>query len=64
MSKVIFHTKTSREVIAENRLFENLKLSPVERLKKAFTLMGLSALFKKGPIKIPQGLGVVLKRKA
>jgi len=64
MAKIILHTENeTQESIAERRLMENLSLSPQERMKKAFQLMALAALFKKGPIKKPQGLGIVLKRK-
>lgn len=63
MSKLIFYSVENRESVVENRLYANLMLSPAERLKKAFTLMALAALFKKGAIKAPQGLGIVLKRK-
>jgi hypothetical protein len=65
MTKLIIHPEgTTHESIAERRLQENLLLSPEQRMKRAFELMALSALFKDGPIKKPQGLGIVLKRKA
>ncbi len=63
MSKLVFHREANRESIVENRLYANLMLNPAERIKKAFTLMSLAVLFKKGAIKAPQGLGLVLKRK-
>jgi len=63
MSKLVFHSGVNRESVVEDRLYTNLMLSPTERLKKAFTLMALATLFKKGAIKAPQGLGLVLKRK-
>ena len=63
MKKLIFYTAdTDRQAIAERRLFENLLLTPSERFKKAFKLMALAAMFKKGPIKKPLGLGIVLKK--
>ena len=65
VAKLIFHNEaSSRETVAERRLYENLLLSPAERFKKAFALMALAALFKKGPIKSPQGLGIILKKSA
>jgi hypothetical protein len=39
-----------------------LALSPGERMQQAFRLMQLAVLFKVGPLKKPQQLGVVLKR--
>lgn len=60
MRKVVLHT--GDESSADRRLFENASLLPAERMKKAFELMQLAALFKKGVIKLPQGLGVVLKK--
>jgi hypothetical protein len=65
MAKLIIHTGTvNREEIAERRLYETALLPPLLRFKKAFELMALSSLFLDGrPIKQPQGLGVVLKRK-
>jgi hypothetical protein len=64
MAKLILHNGNETPAsIEERRLKENFLLSPQERFKKTFELMALAALFKKGPIKIPQGLGIVLKRK-
>lgn len=64
MAKLIIHNGNETPgSIAERRLMENTLLTPHERFKKTFELMALAALFKKGPIKTPQGLGVVLKRK-
>jgi hypothetical protein len=64
MAKLILHNGTETPAsIEERRLKENLLLTPEERIKKAFQLMALSLLFKNGPIKKPQGLGIVLKRK-
>ncbi|MEO5645778.1 MAG: hypothetical protein ABIQ40_13770 [Bacteroidia bacterium] len=64
MAKLIIHNgNETPESIANRRLLENLLLTPHERFKKTFQLMALAALFKNGPIKTPQGLGVVLKRK-
>ena len=59
MAKVILYN----EIDPDRRLFENLLLTPAERIKKLFDLMVLSAMFKKGPLKHPQGLGIVLKKK-
>ncbi len=63
MAKLIVHqVPLTREEIEERRLDENLALSPQERIQKMFKLMQLSLMLKKGPLKTPQGLGVVLKR--
>lgn len=64
MAKIILHPEgESLEAIAERRLLENAMRTPEERFDKIFEMMELAALFKKGPIKEPQGLGIVLKRK-
>jgi hypothetical protein len=64
MAKIILHKEGQHpDAIAERRLQENFLLSPLERFKKTFQLMSLAAAFKQGPIKHPQGLGIVLKRK-
>ena len=63
MAKLIIHKHgKDPEEINERRLLENLNLTPKQRWEKMFNLMALSALFKKGPLKKPQGLGVVLTR--
>ena len=64
MRKLILHTENeTRDSIEERRLLENASRPPIERWQKAFQLMSLALLFKKGPIKSPEGLGIVLKRK-
>lgn len=64
MAKIILNSpRISREEIEERRFLENLALSPEQRMKKMFDLMALSALFKKGALKAPQGRGIVLTRK-
>jgi hypothetical protein len=63
MAKLILHTDADLEKINERRLFEMLALTPGDRMNRAFQLMKLSLLFKKGPIKKPQGKGIVLKFK-
>ncbi|MFI5148512.1 MAG: hypothetical protein ACHQRM_02190 [Bacteroidia bacterium] len=63
MPKLIIHNPPlSREEIADRRLEENLKRTPRERIALMFELNKLSAKLKKGPLKEPQGLGVVVKR--
>jgi len=59
--KLILHTEPNSEAIRERRLREDFALSHQERMKKAFNLMRLSLLFKKGSIKAPQGKGILLK---
>jgi hypothetical protein len=63
MAKLILHNKANVEAIKERRLMENLSLTPEQRMKKAFQLMAMSAKFKNGVLKEPQGKGIVLKRK-
>ena len=62
MRKVVFHKAEEIDSVKENRLLLNNK-SKAENMKRAFELMALAAMFKKGPIKEPQELGIVLKRK-
>ena len=61
--KLILHKEPDLEKINERRLFENLALSPEERMQKLFNLMKLSILLKNGPLKKPQSKGIVLKLK-
>ncbi len=61
--KIILHDQPDVEKINERRLFENLALSPQQRMQKLYNLMKLSLLLKDGPIKKPQSKGIVLKLK-
>ncbi len=61
--KIILHDQPDVEKINERRLFENLALSPQQRMQKLYNLMKLSLLLKDGPIKTPQSKGIVLKLK-
>ena len=64
MAKLILHPPgTTREDIEHQRMLRNLERTPEERMVMAFRLMALALAFKNGPIKLPQGKGVVLKRK-
>jgi len=63
MAKLILHTSSDLESIHERRLHENFSLSKTDRMKKAFQLMAISAGLKKGVLKKPQGLGILLKKK-
>lgn len=60
MRKIVFRKNT--EANTDERLHATSLLTPLQRFKKVFALMTLASMFKKGPIKLPQGLGVVLKR--
>lgn len=63
MARLILHEKPlTREEIEERRLLEHLALSPEERIKRMFALIELAMKFRKGPLKLPQGKGIVLKR--
>lgn len=63
MAKLILHERPlTREEIEERRLLENLKRTPEERIKRMFMLMELAMKFKNGPLKEPQGKGIVLKQ--
>jgi hypothetical protein len=59
--KIILNKEPNPQAIINRRVQEDLALSPSERLQKAFRLMRLSLLFKKGPIKEPQKKGIVLQ---
>lgn len=61
MAKLILHTEANIDSINDRRLSESFALTHRERMKKAFELMKLALLFKKNPIKNPQGKGIVLK---
>jgi len=64
MAKLILHPiGTTLEEIARQRLLRSLERSPNERMHLAFRLMELSLAFKNGPIKLPQGKGIILKKK-
>jgi len=63
MAKLILHTSSDLESIHERRLHENFSLSKTDRMKKAFQLMAISTGLKKGVLKKPQGLGILLKKK-
>ena len=63
MPKLIIHKEQSTfEEIEERRFLEDQKLTSKERLTKMFNLMALSFMFKNGPLKKPQGLGIILKK--
>lgn len=62
--KLIIHDPPlSPEEIEERRMAEDFAMTPLQRWNKMFTLMELALLFKKGPLKKPQGKGIVLKKK-
>jgi hypothetical protein len=63
MAKLILHTNADLQAIGDRRLQEDFMLTPKERFEKAYLLMKIAAQFRKGPLKEPQGLGIVLKRK-
>lgn len=57
----LYKVAPSAEETQAKRLHESLSLSYAERWKKMFSLMQLAASLKKGPLKQPQGNGIVLK---
>ncbi len=62
MAELILHNRAqSQEQMHEKRILENLALTPMQRWKKMFALMQLSASLKNGPLKMPQGKGIILK---
>ena len=63
MAKLILHTIPDLNAINERRMQENFSFTYQERMKKAFELMRLSLLFKKGVIKEPTKKGIFLKFK-
>jgi len=62
MPQLRFYSEEERQEVEDRRLQENLLLTPGQRLEKMFRLMALAIKFKKGPLKLPQGKGIVLKR--
>ena len=54
---------TTLEQIQAERRKRTLTMTPNERMHLAFELMALSLAFKNGPIKKPQGKGIVLRKK-
>ncbi len=64
MGKIILHPPgTTREDIEEMRLMRNLEKTPNERIRLMFTLNIMAIMVKGGPLKLPQGKGIILKRK-
>jgi hypothetical protein len=64
MAELILHADIlSDEQTREKRLHENLALTPMQRWEKMFAMIQLAASLKKGPLKQPQGKGIVLKSK-
>jgi hypothetical protein len=63
MAQLIFHTgEDAHERVENERFLKNAAKTREERMKYAFQLMELSQLFKKGPIKSPEGKGIVLRK--
>jgi len=63
--KLLVHKKPySRQQAEHSRLMKNLALTPLNRWKKAFSLMSLSLAFKRGSLKLPQGKGLLLGKSA
>ncbi|MBL4652202.1 MAG: hypothetical protein JKY53_04955 [Flavobacteriales bacterium] len=58
---MIIHKKarTADEILLE-RCRENLKLTPKQRMEKMFELSKFAIKMKGGPLKKPQGKGIVL----
>ena len=64
MGKIILHPPgTTREDIEEMRLMRNLEKTPNERISFMFELNALAMKIKGGPLKEPQGKGIILRRK-
>jgi hypothetical protein len=59
----LYPTGKSREEIAQLRRGRALALTVNERIHTAFELMNISLAFKKGPIKLPKGKGIILEAK-
>jgi hypothetical protein len=64
MAKIIIHPPgTTREEIEKIRLLRNLERTPNERMKLMFELNLLAMKIKGGPLKKPQGKGIILYRR-
>ena len=64
MAKIIIHPPgTTREDIEDMRLQRNLERSPEERMRLMFRLNALAMMMKKGPLKMPEGKGIILRKK-
>jgi hypothetical protein len=64
MGKVILHSPDlTPEEIENIRLDRILAMTPKERMQRMFDLMELALAMKKGPLKEPQGKGVILRKK-
>jgi|GEM_PF-3731549 len=64
MAKIILHPPgTTREEIEELRLIRNLERTPNERMKLMFAINAMCLMLKKGPLKMPQGKGIILKKR-
>ena len=64
MAKIIIHPPgTTREQIEELRLLRNLERTPNERMTLMFEMISFAMMVKGGPLKMPQGKGLVLRSK-
>jgi len=64
MAKIIIHPPgTTREEIEEQRLLRNLERTPNERITLMFEMISFAMMVKGGPLKKPQGKGLVLSSK-
>jgi hypothetical protein len=64
MAKIILHPPgTTKAELEQLRLLRNLERAPEERMKIMFKVISLAMMAKGGPLKEPQGKGVVLRSK-
>jgi len=62
MAQIIIHPPgTTKEDVERLRLLRNLERTPEDRMKLMFRLISLAMKIKGGPLKLPQGKGVVLR---
>ena len=63
MAKLIIHPNMSPEEIENRRRDEILQLTPHQRILRMIDMMEMAIAMKGCPLKLPQGKGVILKKK-
>jgi hypothetical protein len=60
MAKIILHPSgTTKAELEQLRLLRNLERTPEERMKIMFSLNAMALMLKKGPLKLPEGKGII-----
>jgi hypothetical protein len=64
MAKIIIHGPGfTLEEIERERLLRNLERTPEERIHLMFEMISFAMKVRKGPLKLPEGKGIVLRSK-